>query len=598
MAIVPLKKVSFFGITDKKQAVLEDLQRLGCTHLVNLTPGTGDGRPGRGYSVEAHEAFQYLLACPVQRKPAGDAEPFDFTAVQTETLEVRQKEQELSDERDALVKTIEITRPWGEFRLPPESEHLQLRFWFYVVPHYRIDKLDNPDLVWKVVARDERYDYVVVIGPQEPEGVPGSRVKLDSRPLSELTRRLAEIDLELERLHWRRVELTRWCQRIALELARADDKAALDHASLQTLDVSRVFAIQGWVPAKAVEDVERFAHQRNLAILTENPGPGDAPPTLLDNPELFAGGEATVTFYMTPAYNMWDPSIIVFISFAIFFAMIFADAGYALLLAGVLGLTWKKLSTTREAIRMRNLFSAIVLASVVYGILVGSYFGVSPPEDSLLGKLQVLNMQDQGGMMRLSIIVGVIHIALANIVTAWRLRRSLTAVASLGWAAMVVGGLLAGMKVVGDDSLKCDWPVDLVLLIAGASAVLLFSSARPLTLGVKDLVLRFVDGLLSLTNISKAFGDVLSYLRLFALGLASAQLAVTFNGIAGGVAKSPGIGILAAILILIVGHGLNFTLAIIGGVVHGLRLNCIEFFNWSLPEEGYPFETFCKKASH
>ena len=91
---------------------------------------------------------------------------------------------------------------------------------------------------------------------------------------------------------------------------------------------------------------------------------------------------------------------------------------------------------------------------------------------------------------------------------------------------------------------------------------------------------------------------MLSYLRLFTLGLASSQLAATFNEIAGEtIDKLPGIGLLAAILILVVGHGLNFLLAVIGGVVHGLRLNCIEFFNWSLPEEGYPFQAFCKKAS-
>ena len=90
---------------------------------------------------------------------------------------------------------------------------------------------------------------------------------------------------------------------------------------------------------------------------------------------------------------------------------------------------------------------------------------------------------------------------------------------------------------------------------------------------------------------------MLSYLRLFALGLASARLAITFNEIAGTTAKVPGIGLLLAIIVLVVGHGLNFILAVIGGVVHGLRLNCIEFFNWSLPDEGYPFQAFCKKAN-
>jgi V/A-type H+-transporting ATPase subunit I len=102
--------------------------------------------------------------------------------------------------------------------------------------------------------------------------------------------------------------------------------------------------------------------------------------------------------------------------------------------------------------------------------------------------------------------------------------------------------------------------------------------------------------MMQFTNVSKAFGDVLSYLRLFALGLASAQLAVTFNGLAADASNRGGIGLLLAILILLAGHTINFLLGLLGGVVHGLRLNCIEFFNWSLTEEGYAFEPFRRKA--
>ena len=199
-------------------------------------------------------------------------------------------------------------------------------------------------------------------------------------------------------------------------------------------------------------------------------------------------------------------------------------------------------------------------------------------------------------MMRLTIIIGALHLVLANLVNAWRYRRSPRFLAPLGWVAMILGGLMAGIRIVGKQPLGL---VDVALLVGGAAAVLLFSTARPYSFGsIGDLAWRLLDGLKSLANVSKAFGDVLSYLRLFALGLASSLLAATFNQIAiETAAKVRGIGLLAAILILVVGHGLNFILAMIGGVVHGLRLNCIEFFNWSLPEEGYPFQVFCKKAS-
>jgi V/A-type H+-transporting ATPase subunit I len=105
-------------------------------------------------------------------------------------------------------------------------------------------------------------------------------------------------------------------------------------------------------------------------------------------------------------------------------------------------------------------------------------------------------------------------------------------------------------------------------------------------------------GLQGLTRISSAFGDSLSYLRLFALGLASASLASTFNDLAGQVkAALPAFGIFFAILIVLLGHGLNFVLALTSGLIHGLRLNFIEFFKWSISEEGHPFKAFARKES-
>ena len=112
----------------------------------------------------------------------------------------------------------------------------------------------------------------------------------------------------------------------------------------------------------------------------------------------------------------------------------------------------------------------------------------------------------------------------------------------------------------------------------------------------KDHLWRLVDGLQGLLGITGAFGDVLSYMRLFALGLASASLAITFNDLAAGVHQAlPGIGLLAAILIVAVGHTLNLGLSLMSGVVHGLRLNFIEFYKWGLPEEGKSFRRFGRK---
>jgi V/A-type H+-transporting ATPase subunit I len=104
---------------------------------------------------------------------------------------------------------------------------------------------------------------------------------------------------------------------------------------------------------------------------------------------------------------------------------------------------------------------------------------------------------------------------------------------------------------------------------------------------------RLMHGFLGLTKISGAFGDILSYLRLFALGLASASLATAFNNMAAGIHSGmPRIGLLFALLVLLLGHSLNLLLGISSGVIHGLRLNVIEFFNWGLKDDGRRFAPF------
>ncbi len=238
---------------------------------------------------------------------------------------------------------------------------------------------------------------------------------------------------------------------------------------------------------------------------------------------------------------------------------------------------------------------------MIYGVLVGSYFGVEPPAGSLLDWLRVRiggkpMLENQNAMMVIAVAIGIAHLSLANVINAFCDRKHLRWLGHLGWAMLMIGGfLLLSGKFIELPALTT---IGLGLASLGGICILFFSSNRPLlTLDWKQYGMRMVDGVMQVTNLSKAFGDVLSYLRLFALGLASAKLAITFNGLAGGAYDKGGIGILLAIVILLVGHGINFLLGLMGGVVHGLRLNCIEFFNWGLNQEGYAFQPFNKKAN-
>jgi V/A-type H+/Na+-transporting ATPase subunit I len=602
--------------------VLDRLQQLGCLHLIDLSGDAERLPPAQDFRSQVHEAIKYLRSTPTPNPNQHTEYPEGMDCLKTagQILENKRAREEYQEERDFLVRSIEQTEPWGDFRLPEKGLPNGLQVWFYRIPHRRLDDLLESHCVWQKINEDLQFQYIVVISDDEPVGLPTKPLELDPRPLSELQARLRWVDEQLEALWWERVSLDRWCNLLNRDLDVADDEAARMDALTRLVGDEHVFAIQGWAPLSTLKAIEEFGRAHELAIDVAKPVASDKPPTLLKNPTAIAGAEGAVTFYITPAYNAWDPTWIMYFSFAIFFAMIMSDAAYGVLMGLFLMVSWKKLGTTDKGRRFRSLMVALVVATIAYGVAIGSYFGVCP---AVLKPFQLqLNGQplfeQREAMMLASLAIGAAHLALSNLITAWRMRGSWVALSSVGWAVVLVGGLVYGLSLYGLTSTGPNQGItwlasqlsaspgamqqlvsmsSLYAVVGGLSMVFLFASSRPLFSNrVVDWLLRMLDGLIALTNVSKAFGDTLSYLRLFALGLASAQLASTFNGLASGAMEVPGLGVFLAILILIAGHGINLLLGIIGGVVHGLRLNCIEFFNWSLNEEGYPFRAFSKKA--
>jgi V/A-type H+/Na+-transporting ATPase subunit I len=597
MSIVPLHKVTLFGLAAEKSAVLDQVQALGCLHLLSLvpTPKEPEKMPS-GYPVDAYKALRYLNGVKEKRRSVRRYPNFDMQAIVAEVLCNQQRVRDAQDRSDALRERIEALRPWGNFVHIPSEQIGGMRLWFYVVPCDTCAELDDLTLPWQVVHKDNRFGYVVVISREEPPAglLPVPRTHTGSLPLVEVIRQWEESQIDLEQLLSERQALTRWIHLIATHLSAAEDRAAQQHAATQTLDDADLFALQGWVPAPQLERLQALADERQLALLVEEPGEEERPPTLLDNPPDLAAGQDLVDFYQTPGYRSWDPSLVVFLSFTLFFSMILSDAGYAALLGfGVLA-GWRAMGRSDTGRRLRILAATLCGSALVWGLIVGSYFGASPPAGSWLAAFKLVDINDFDTMMRLSVSIGVGHIALANGIMAWRNRGHNRAWVSLGWIAVVLGGLLLwlGSGAAAPLLARIGW----VLLGGGLLAVFLFGSERRVKGGL-DLLWRVLEGLSALTNVTKIFGDVLSYLRLFALGLASASLALTFNDLAREVADAhPGMGLLFSLLILLVGHLLNILLSLMSGVVHGLRLNFIEFYNWGLSEEGYPFRAFAKKG--
>ncbi len=573
MSIVKLAKVTFIGLSADRENLLTELQKKGCLQLIPLATPSSSTESIRSIAG-ANEALKFLQSYPQRRRQQLNESRFDAEKIEQQTLAVRDKLYRLEAERDFIIKRLQDLRPWGDFVLPPLAEMGNLRFWFYVVAHSDMPKIAELATTLEIIKRDSRFCYVVVVAEHEPIHIPLARIHLGDKSRNQLEERLDEVELAIEDAIAERAGLTRWCELFARNINKLQNRAACLAALSQTYHQGTTFAVQGWSPVECVAELTAYSEQQGFYFSAESALPDDNPPTLMRNSPLLAAGEDLVTFYMTPGYRTWDPSSVIFVSFVIFFAMILADAGYASVLGLGLLLNWKKLSGHK----FRPLLLSIVLASIVFGMLMGSYFGVTPTKDSWLNTLHIIDMSNTNRMMLLSVMIGIFHIVLANIMTAYCYTHWSERLPSVGWISIIFG---ACALAVSQQTLGVG------LLTLGGLLIVLFTAPKekPLT--------RFLQGLVGLTRLSGVMGDILSYLRLFALGLGSASLALEFNRMAGDVYTSySGIGLVFALFILLFGHGVNLILGVASGVIHGLRLNVIEFFNWGLTEEGTLYKPF------
>jgi V/A-type H+-transporting ATPase subunit I len=598
MSIVRLKKLTLAGLIKERMPVLEQLQTLGCLHLISMieTPREPETVPPKR-AVDARKALRYLSDVSDKRHQVRSDRDFDIARTVATVRASQDRLRQANDRRDSLVQHIEALTPWGDFELPDNAALNGRKLWFYIVPERQMHLLDGLSLPWQVVHKDNRQSWVVVINRDEPpaDALPVPRAHTGAHSLGELRKRLEEAELEVEDAVAERQALTRWIYLMSKHLARAEDQAALSHAAAQTRVTEELFLVQGWAPEAAVAAVYTLAEQQGLAVLLEEPASADQPPTLLENPTPLAAGQDLVGFYQVPAYGSWDPSGVVFFSFAVFFAMILSDAGYAVVLGLLLAALWPRMGRNERGRRLRILCAILVGASLTWGVLVGSYFGVALAPENYWGRLKLLDLHDFDTMMKLSVGIGVLHLVLAHLEQAWLKRHRAGAWSHAGWIAamlgafaMWLGGAQEAPRWVGETGL---WVSGFGLL-----GVFAFTSERTVH-DLRGALLRLLDGVRALTGVTRIFGDVLSYLRLFALGLASASLALTFNNLASQAEQAQGMGLLFAILILLAGHLLNLLLAVMSGAVHGLRLNYIEFYNWALSGEGYAFQPFRKKET-
>jgi V/A-type H+/Na+-transporting ATPase subunit I len=595
--IVPMKQVTVAAASSDQAATLRSLQDAGTVHLVETAKSTTDrltivrarleaARHAAGMLAAAAQQERKGRRAPDEARPPGTADRRSAEEVVTEVERLASRLDDLRSTREELAQQQQRLALFGAFdpievrRLASQGVGVRLSR-----PPVRRPPESVEDAVWIELARDREHLALALVGDLEtveaaevPDEVP---LPTDSpqriqQLIEEVERDLGRTREGLAALSERRLEVERWLQRTEDELRFEEARAAME-------TLGAVSLLRGFVPEDEVERLSALARERGWGLWVTDVADDAAAPTLIRNPRWVESIRPVFGFLgIVPAYGQVDISLPFLVFFSIFFAIIVGDAGYGLVFLALTELARRRLpSASPNVIRLLRMLS---LGTIAWGVATGSYFGVALP--GVFAALQLGWLTDERNVMTLAFTIGVLHLTLAHGWNIVRFSNSTRALVELGWIFTTwTMYFLARQLVVGDPFPPLAW----ASLAIGVTLIVLF-----ITPWRKLRSEWFTHAMLPLNLVSN-FVDVVSYVRLFAVGAATFAVAEAFNDLALSIGLGGVVGGLVSALVLFFGHTLNVLLAAMGVLVHGVRLNTLEFAgHLGLSWTGYPYRPFAR----
>lgn len=586
-----MKKLTFLVYYKEYEQFLERLRELGVVHIFTKSQGVAENQELQnrirlaGRYAAAIKFLQGLNV--VADKHEGEAKSGE-KALELLT-ELQNKQQQLAHKRQALEKEIASLEPWGDF----EAENIErLRKAGYVVNFYICsEKQFNDEWISDYNATvinkiGSKVYFVTITSDKETPELEVEYAKLPEKSLSGLKAAVESLFSDINNIESNINELAK--KSISdLEVAQKKIYSEIEFSKVvltgDSLADNKLVLLEGWVPEVKSEDVKSFMDNQGAYYEISAPTPEDNVPILFKNDKFSRLFEPIIRLYMLPKYNELDLTPFFAPFFMLFFGLCLGDTGYGAFM--VLAVTVYRLMAKNISSGMKPILTLVQIlgaSTMVCGLLTGTCFGFNLYDIQLpfLQKMKETIALDNQQMFNLSLILGGIQIIFGMMLKAVNQTIQLGfkyAVGTIGWIFVILSSAIAFA-----GAMEMGGTVHMVFVVAGLLMAYLYNSPG------KNVFVNIGLGLWDSYNMATGLlGDILSYVRLFALGLSGGILASVFNSLASGMSPDNVIaGPIVMVLIFVIGHSINIFMNVLGAMVHPMRLTFVEFFKNSGYEGG------------
>lgn len=569
--IVPMNKVTILCLTGDRPAMLDALRDIGVLHVVPVQAPEGpDLSASRDALAHALKAADILAVRARERPLAGAPGPTPEPGpdLAARVIQAAERTRDLARAAADLAAEAAPIEPFGNFD-PAQVTALRsagIEIRLYQAPSM---KSVRPSEGMRILsAHETRGGVCFVAAGTAGTACEGAReVPIPARSLREVRADQDRLAIEAEEAQRRLDAFVPLMEALRHEEARIRERIAFVETREGMGGERSISYVRGFCPADAVPRLREAAARHGWGLTVDLPGESDTVPTLIRNPAWVRPIQFLLRMIgVVPGYREVDISAAFLIFYSVFFAMLVGDAGYGALF---LGLTLVIRKTMRSAPKeLPRLLGVLSICTIAWGVLTGSYFGIR--FESLPGpmRFRVDWLTHEPNLMSLCFLIGAIHLTLAHAWNAIRAINSLIALAQAGWVAVTWSMYFLARNMILDQPLPGFFTP---LLIAGLAAVILFMTP------MRAMKAEWPNHIMLPLSVIGCFGDLVSYVRLFAVGSAGAAISLAFNDMAIGDGIRSFWAGLGAAVVLFLAHTLNIMLSALGVIVHGVRLNTLEF---------------------